>query len=157
MAVNLVAPYLIGIAGLVLGAVVGLLAFSIRRRPAFDARRTTTWDSSITLPLLLGAAGAHLILIPRVELERQVLFGLYGAALIGVSILAFAGVSAWRAGAILFPTGSILAYVYLASTVHQADYVGLLVKLVELGAIVAAVFPVIRRTRSTSKRSTLAG
>ena len=148
---------MVGIAGLVIGAVVGLIVFSIRRGPAFEARPVTTWDSRVTLPLLLSAAGAHLVLIPRVELERQVLFGLYGAALVGVCILAFAGVSAWRAGAILFPVGSILAYVYLASTVHQADYVGLVVKLVELGAIVAAGFPLLRTTRSTGKQSTLAG
>jgi hypothetical protein len=45
-------------------------------------------------------------------------------------------------GAVIFPAGSIAAYFYLALPEHQADYIGLLVKVAELAAIVAAVVPV---------------
>lgn len=157
MKVILIAPYLIALAGLVIGSVVGLVLAAARTRKSSGASPVSERDARITLPLLLGAAGAHLVLIPQVEPERQILFALYGIALVGVGVFATAGISIWRAGAILFPLGSILAYVYFAVLVHQVDYVGLLVKLVEVAAIAAAVSPLLTPTRLGSKRSNLAG
>ena len=134
MHVVLIPNYLFGLAGLVAGGAVGLLVAAVAnngRLPAGDAR--------VTAPLLLAAAVAHLVLIPFVELERQVLFGLYGLALIATVAVGLAGARIWRLGAVLFPAGSILGYAYLAVLGHQADYAGLAIKVVELVAIGSAL------------------
>jgi len=49
-----------------------------------------------------------------------------------------------RIGAVVFPLGSIAGYFFFAFVAHQVDVVGLLVKLVEVVAIVAALVPVLR-------------
>lgn len=132
MGVHLISSYLVAFAGVAAGAIVGVTA-------AVVFRRLRAWDAWITIPLLLVAAGAHLALIPQVETERQVLFGLYGVALLGTVVFAFAGQGIWRVGAVVFPAGSIAGYFYFALPEHQADYVGLIVKLIELAAIAAAI------------------
>ncbi|HET7419201.1 MAG TPA: hypothetical protein VFL27_02340 [Candidatus Dormibacteraeota bacterium] len=148
MTVKLETEYLIAIAGLIAGAGVGL-AIGALRSGAVDR-----WDARLTLPLLLAAAGAHLVLISAVEPLRQVLFGLYTIALICVAVVAAAGVGIWRAGGVLLPAGSISAYFYFALQVHQADFVGLGVKTVELAAIVA-VLAGLARARTTGGRRTV--
>src|SRR5579864_5423287 len=142
MAIHLIQAYLVAIAGLAAGAVIGLIVAATLQRSMH------VWDARVTVPLLLAAAGAHLVLISQVELQRQILFGLYAAALTGVAIFAVAGLGIWRLGAVVFPAGSIAAYFYFALPEHQADYVGLLVKVVELAAIVSAVVPVLVRARA---------
>jgi hypothetical protein len=139
MTIHYVGAYLIALVGLVVGAAAGV---------AVGATREGTlarWDGRLTLPLLLGAAGAHLALIGAVEPLRQTLFGLYGLALLAVVGVAAMGWSIWRLGGTVLPAGSIAAYFYFAIPAHQADYVGLLVKLVELAAIAAVVAPVFTR------------
>jgi hypothetical protein len=93
MAVHLIPAYVVAVAGLAVGAVVGVIVTSTFRRSIAAARSMRAWDAWATVPLLLAAASAHLVLITQVELQRQVLFGLYGAALIGVVVFAFAGLS----------------------------------------------------------------
>jgi len=149
MTVQLVHPYLVAPVGLLVGGGVG---FAVTRM----ARRVEKWDANLTLPLLTGVAGAHLVLIPVVELERQVMFGLYVLAVIAVVALAMLGRRIWRLGAVLLPVGSILGYAYFAVLVHQADYVGLGVKLVELAAVAAAVTPLLNRRRAREARPKLA-
>lgn len=139
--------YVIGLVGLVIGAVVALVIGAIR------GGTMSRWDARSSAPLLLGAAGAHIALISVVEPMRQVLFALYGLALIGVVLFAAAGWSIWRLGAIVFPAASIAAYFYFALPERQADYIGVLVKLVELAAIVAVVVPLLR---TRDRRRTLA-
>lgn len=146
MTIHLVGEYLIAILGLLVGAGVGLAVGAVPRAAL------SGWDAYATLPLLLAAAGAHLSLIGVVEPMRQVLFGLYGLALLGVAGFAALGWSIWRLGAILFPAGSIAAYFYFALSAHQADYVGLGVKLVELAAIAASLAVLIRPEARHSQR-----
>jgi hypothetical protein len=134
----LIPAYLVGIAGLVAGAVAGLVVAWAAKNGRLPAR-----DARLTAPLLLAAAGAHLVLIPAVELERQVFFALYAFALLVTVAMGFAGVSIWRLGAVVFPTGSILAYAYFAVLVHQADYAGLAIKVVEVAAIACALQPLV--------------
>ena len=55
-----------------------------------------------------------------------------------------AGAAVWRLGAVALPAGSILAYAYFAVLAHEADVIGLLVKVVELLAIAAALAPLVR-------------
>ena len=145
MTVHLVQSYLVALAGLVAAGGAGFAATRL-------ARRVGPWDANLTLPLLTGVAGAHLVLIPLVELERQALFGAYVASVLVVVALAFLGVRFWRLGAVLLPAGSILGYAYFAVLVHQADYAGLAVKLVELATIGAAVAPILRRTSAREVR-----
>ena len=145
MSVHLVQAY--AIAGLGVGAAVGLIVTAAFRPTISRTRAMRDWDAWVTVPLLLAAAGAHLILITQVGLQRQVLFGLYGVALIGTAVFAVAGLAIWRLAAVIFPAGSIAAYFYFALPEHQADYIGLLVKVVELAAIVAALVPVFARKR----------
>ncbi len=150
MVLHLIRPYLIALVGLVLGAGLGLVATAIA------GRRTTStlsgWDARLTVPLLLAAAGAHLVLIPAVELQRQVMFGFYVAALTGAVVMAIAGLRIWRLGAVVLPVGSIAAYAYFAVVGHAADIAGIAVKIVELGAILAAVKPVLMRSKSGSEQ-----
>src|SRR5579859_678149 len=134
MHVVLIANYLFGLAGLVAGGAAGLLVAAAARNGRLAAR-----DARVTAPLLLAAAVAHLVLIPFVELERQVLFGLYGLALIATVAIGLAGARIWRLGAVLFPAGSILGYAYFGVLVHQVDYAGLAIKVVELAAIGSAL------------------
>ena len=141
MTVHLIQSYLVAVGGLVVGALVGLITAAV-------FKRLSAWDAWATLPLLLAAAGAHIALIPQVEVQRQVLFGLYGAALVGTVIVALAGLAIWRVGAVFFPAGSIAAYFYFALPTHQADYVGLIVKLVELAAIFSALAGMFARQRA---------
>ena len=129
---HLIQSYLVAVAGLVVGAAAGFIG-------AVVFKRLRAWDAWITIPLLLAAAGAHIALIPQVEMQRQVLFGLYGATLVGTVIVALAGLAIWRLGAVVFPAGSIAAYFYFALPTHQADYIGLIVKLVELAAMCSAL------------------
>ena len=68
MHVVLIPNYLFGLAGLVAGGAVGLLVAAVANNGRLPAR-----DARVTAPLLLAAAVAHLVLIPFVELERQVL------------------------------------------------------------------------------------
>jgi hypothetical protein len=141
MRIFLVPDYLIGLVGLVVGAAIGFGIGAVR------GGSLSRWDARASLPLLLAAGGAHLVLIPVVEPLRQVLFGLYGLALIGVVAFAAAGWSIWRLGGVVFPAGSIAAYFYFALPEHQADYVGLAIKIVEFAAIAAVVAPVLSRER----------
>src|SRR5579859_1843709 len=134
MHVVLIPNYLFGLAGLVAGAAVGLLVAAVAKNGKLAVR-----DARVTAPLLLAAAGAHLVLIPFVELERQVLFALYALALLATVGIGLAGARIWRLGAVFFPVGSILAYAYFAVLVHQADYAGLAIKVVELSAIGSAL------------------
>ena len=147
MTVQFERAYLIALLGLAVGAAVGLIAAA-----AYSRARLGRWDARVTIPLLLAAAGAHLVLIPVVESRRQLLFGRYFAALIGNVIFAMVGLSIWRLGAVLLPFGSVLAYFYFAFQVHQADYVGLTVKVVEVAAIAAALVPITRRGRDHVKQ-----
>jgi hypothetical protein len=145
--------YLVAVAGLVAGAGAGWLLAAVVNRPNGGRGRLGRWDARLTVPLLLGAAGAHLALIPIVEVQRQVMFGLYVLALLGTVVTAMAGKAIWRLGAVVLPAGSILACAYFAALAHQADVVGLAVKLVELGAIGAALWPAIAvRRRSQTPR-----
>ena len=152
MAVHIVQSYLVAVAGLVVGAVMGLVAAALLRNRIAARGSVRRWDAWVTLPLLLAAAGRALTLIPQVEMLRQVLFGLYAASLIGTVIFALGGLAIWRLGALLFPAGSIAAYFDFALSGHQADYVGLLVKVVELAAIIAALVPVFMRERAYGER-----
>jgi hypothetical protein len=105
-------------------------------------------DARLTAPLLLAAGAAHFFLIPEVELERQVLFGLYGLGVLATVAVGLAGFRIWRLGAVLLPAGSILAYFYFGALVHQVDYAGLTIKLVETLAFVSALWPVVAVRRS---------
>jgi hypothetical protein len=145
MTVKLETEYLIAIVGLIVGGGIGV-AVGAMRSAAIDI-----WDARVTLPLLLAAAGAHLVLISAVEPMRQILFGLYGLGLIGVAVFAAAGLGIWRAGGVLLPAGSIAAYFYFAIPEHQADFVGLGVKIIELAAIVAVIGG-LARARSAGER-----
>ena len=152
MTIQLVNEYLVALIGLVVGAGAGLIAGAVYGRATPRGVPLGRWDTRVTIPLLLAAAGAHLVLIPLVESRRQVLFGLYFAALIGAVIFAMAGLSIWRLGAVLLPVGSVLAYFYFALQVHEADYVGLAVKVVELAAVAAAGLPIARRRRDFTRK-----
>ena len=145
MTVHLIQSYVVALAGLAVGAAVGLIA-------AAALKRMATWDAWVTVPLLLGAAGAHIALIPQVEMQREVLFGLYAASLIGTVIVGIGKVGIWRAGAVIFPAGSIAAYFYFAIPTHQADYVGLVVKVFELAAICSAIVGAFTRERAYGGR-----
>jgi hypothetical protein len=145
--VQYVSQYLIAVVGLVVGAVAGLVLAGVMSRRARDANRLDRWDASVTIPLLLAAAGAHLALVPVVELQRQLMFCLYVLALIVTVALALSGWRIWRLGAVLLPLGSILAYGYFAVQVHAADWIGLGVKLVELAVVAAALGPVLAARR----------
>jgi hypothetical protein len=149
MTVHFVAAYAGGLAGMVVGAAAGLVT-------AMTVRRADAWDARLTLPLVLAAGAAHVSLIPVVEPQRQIMFGLYFLAMTGVFVLGLLRVSIWRLGAVLFPSGSIAAYFYFAFIVHQADYIGLSVKLVELAVIIAALVPVLGGKREREGRQTLA-
>ena len=135
MAIHFEAEYVPAIVGLLIGGAVGYLVAGMRGPTPTDVR--------VTLSLLLGAATAHLFLIPVVERERQILFGLYFIALALTFGVALAGTGVWKLGAVLFPAGSILGYFYFAIGAHEVDYIGLLVKVVELGVIVAAARSVV--------------
>jgi hypothetical protein len=141
--VQFIPQYLVAVVGIGVGASAAWILAAANNRRSGDAKRIDGWDARVTLPLLLGAAGAHLALIPVVEVQRQLMFGLYVLALIITVALGFAGWRIWRLGAVLLPLGSIAAYAYFAVQVHEADVVGLAVKLVELAAVAAAVRPVI--------------
>ena len=144
--------YLVAVIGLGVGAAAGIvLAAAMRRRPA-DANRLVASDAWIAVPLLLAAAGAHLVLMRVVEQQQQMLFGLYGVGLLVTVALGAAGWRIWRLGAVLLPLGSILAYGYFAGREHGADVVGLVVKVVELAAIGAALWPVLSARRQTQQR-----
>jgi len=141
--VQYIPQYLVAVVGMAVGGSAGLLLAAAINRRSVDAQRLDGWDARFTIPLLLAAAGAHLALVPVVELQRQLMFGLYVSALIITVALALVGWRIWRLGAVLLPLGSILAYAYFAGQVHEADVVGLLVKIVELAAAAAALRPVI--------------
>jgi len=150
--IQFVPQYMVAVLGLAVGAAAGIvLAAAMRRRPAL-ANRLIASDAWIAVPLLLAAAGAHLVLIPVVEQQQQMLFGLYGVGLLVTVALGAAGWRIWRLGAVLLPLGSIVAYGYFAGREHEADVVGLVVKLVELAAIGAAVWPVLSARRQTQER-----
>ena len=149
--IQFVPQYLGAVIGLGVGAAAGIVLIAAMRRLAAQANRLAGSDAWIAAPLLLAAAGAHLTLIPVVELERQVLFGLYGVALLVTVALGIAGWRIWRLGAVLLPLGSILAYGYFAGREHEADVVGLVVKVVELAAIGAAAWPVLSARRQTQE------
>ena len=131
MTLHFVPSYVPALFGLVIGAAGGYVIAARGRVPA--------WDARFTLPLLLGAAVAHLLLIPVVEPARQIMFGLYFVALAVTFAVALAGIGAWKIGAVLFPVGSVLGYFYFAMGAHQVDFIGLAVKLVEVGVIFAAL------------------
>jgi len=152
--VQFIPQYLVAVVGIVVGGSAGWMLAAAMNRRSGDAKRIDGWDARVTLPLLLAAAGAHLALIPVVELQRQLMFGLYVLALIITVALAVGGWRIWRLGAIFLPLGSILAYGYFAGQVHEADVVGLVVKTVELMAVAAAARPVIaaRRVRGRNQR-----
>ena len=116
------------------GAVAGWLI-------ATRVNRAGEWDARVTLPLLLGAGAAHLALIPVVERQRQIMFGLYFVAMAGTFVFALLRLGIWRLGAVAFPAGSIAAYFYFGAMVHEVDYIGLAVKVVEAAVIVAAIRP----------------
>jgi hypothetical protein len=137
--------YLAALAGLALGALTGWVAAAILSRSRGREGGLSSWDARLTVPLLLAAAGAHLALLPAVEPMRMLLFSLYGAALLATVVLAFAGIRIWRLGAIALPAGSVVAYFYFAVAAHEADVIGLLVKAIEVLAILAALAPLLRR------------
>jgi hypothetical protein len=145
--VQFIPQYLVAVIGLVVGVSSGWIVSATMNRRSGDATRIDGWDARVTIPLLLAAAGAHLALIPIVELQRKLMFGLYVLALIITVALAVAGWRIWRLGAVLLPLGSILAYGYFAGQVHEADVVGLTVKIVELAAVAAALRPVVSARR----------
>src|SRR5438477_12434119 len=138
MTIQLEQECLVALLGLAVGAAAGLSAAAAYSRAAPRRIPLGPWDARVTIPLLLAAAGAHLVLIPVVEPTRQLLFGLYFAALIGAVVFALAGLSIWRLGAALLPAGSIAAYFSFALHVHHADYVWLTVKVIEPAAVAAA-------------------
>jgi hypothetical protein len=140
MHVVLIPDYLFGVAGLVAGGAAGIAVAAVAKNGRLPAR-----DARVTMPLLLAAAGAHLVLIPFVELERQALFALYALALIATVAIGLAGARIWRLGAIFFPAGSILGYAYFAVLVQQTDYAGLAIKVVELIAIASALASFVSR------------
>ena len=143
MTLHFVSAYLPAVAGLVIGGLVGYLIAGRGGASSSGAR--------MTLALLFAAAIAHLSLIPVVERERQIMFGLYFLALALTFGAALLGVGAWKIGAVLFPAGSILGYFYFAYGAHEVDFIGLAVKVVELGVIVTAVRSVVsaRKVLST--------
>ena len=143
--------YIAALAGLPLGALAGLLAAAVAGRARAGEHGLSKWDARLTVPLLLAAAGAHLALLPAVEPMRVLLFSLYAAALAGTAVMAFMGIRIWRLGAVAFPAGSVLAYLYFAIGAHEADQIGLLVKAVELLAIIAALVPFVRRGQATTR------
>jgi hypothetical protein len=149
MELHYVGAYVVAVPALIVGGVVGAAATAFRRAPR-------GWDARVTVPLVLAAGAAHLSLIPAVELQRQVLFGLYFLAMAGVVAFALLGFGIWRLGAIVFPVGSIAGYFYFGFVVHQVDYVGLAVKLVELAAVASALVPLMRRTSTPDAPKTLA-
>ena len=138
--------YVVALSGLLVGGVTGYLV-------ALGKGTGSRWDRRVTLPLVLAAGAAHLALIPVVEQERQLLFGLYFLGMAGVFLFALLGIGVWRLGAILLPAGSILAYFYFGLIVHEVDVIGLLVKAVEVAAIVAVIVGVVAADgRETVKR-----
>jgi hypothetical protein len=141
MSFQLISSYWIAIVGAVVGAIVGLVLAVWRGRMVDPTSTTTVWDLRVTIPLLFAAAGGHIVLVPQMTQQNQLLFSLYTAAIIVVAILAYGGFSIWRLGAVLFPLGSIAAYFYYAIPARSADYIGLGLKIVELAAIVAALVP----------------
>lgn len=138
MTIQLVREYLVALPGLLVGGGIAMAVGAAR------GGTITRWDARVSLPLLVAALGAHVVLITAVEPTRQLLFGLYALALLGVVGCALVGWSIWRLGGVVFPAGSIAAYFYFAIQVHEADYVGLLVKLVELGTIAAVLLPLFK-------------
>jgi len=150
--VQLIPQYLVALIGMAVGGSGGLVLAAAMNRRSGDARRLDGWDARVTIPLLLAAAGAHLALVPVVELQRQLMFGLYVLALIITVAMALVGWGIWRLGAVLLPVGSILAYAYFAGQVHEADVVGLTVKIVELAAVAAALRPVIAARSARGRR-----
>jgi hypothetical protein len=157
--VQFIQQYLVAVAGLVAGAGAGWVLAASTNGTRGGGGRLARWDARLTIPLLLAAAGAHLALIPIVELQRQVMFGLYVLALLGTVAVAMAGPAIWRLGAILLPAGSIFAYAYFATVAHQADVVGIAVKVVEVSAIGAALWPAIaaRQNRQEPRRHASSG
>jgi ABC-type antimicrobial peptide transport system permease subunit len=143
--------YIAALAGLPVGAVAGLLPAALFGRSGNGEQGLSSWDARLTVPLLMAAAGAHLALLPAVEQMRMLLFSLYAAALVVSVVLAFTGMGIWRLGAVALPAGSILAYFYFAVGAHQADVIGLLVKAVELLAIIAALVPLVRRRQERAR------
>ena len=83
-----------------------------------------------------------------VELERKLMFGLYFLSVVVVVVMALFGWRIWRLGAVLLPVGSILGYAYFAVQVHEVDYIGLFIKVVEVLTIAAALIPLFARGRS---------
>ena len=150
--VQFIPQYLDAVVGMGVGAAAGWIVAAATNRRSGDATRLGGWDAHVTVPLLLAAAGAHLALVPVVELQRQLMFSLYVLALIVTVVLAVGGWGIWRLGAVLLPLGSILAYGYFAGLVHEADVVGLAVKFVELAAVAAALRPVISGRRRVQDR-----
>ena len=142
--------YLPALAGLLLGALAGLVLTAVGRRSEI-ARRLSDWDARLTAPLLVAAAGAHLALLPVVERQRVVLFSIYAIALLLTVAAGIAGQWAWRVGAVALPAGSILAYAYFAVLAHEADVVGLVIKAAEVAAIAAALTPVVRGRAARSR------
>ena|SRR5689334_4515506 len=150
--VQFIPQYLVAVVGMAVGGAGGsVLAAALNRRSG-DATRLGGWDARVTIPLLLAAAGAHLSLVPVVELQRQLMFGLYVLALIITVAMALAGWRIWRLGAVLLPLGSIFAYAYFGAQVHEADVVGLSVKVVELATVAAALRPVIAARSAGGQR-----
>jgi hypothetical protein len=152
--VNLVKDYVPAVAALPVGFIFGLALAWAGKRFGLGGGRLEHWDARITVPLLVAAAAAHLALLPVVEHMRVVLFTLYAISVLATVALAIAGIGIWRIGAVLFPLGSIAGYFYFALLVHEADVVGLLIKVVEVLAIVAAVVPILRK-RAAGERWTL--
>ena len=131
--------YLPALLGLPLGLVAGLILTALVR-----GRELAAWDARVTLPLLLGAAAAHLALLTSVEQPRAIFFVLYALSIFATVASGLVGVALWRLAAVALPAASILAYGYFAAVAHEADVIGLLVKVAELAAIAAALIPVLR-------------
>src|SRR6266852_9361977 len=104
--VQLIPQYLVALIGMAVGGSGGLVLAAAMNRRSGDAKRIDGWDARVTIPLLLAAAGAHLALVPVVELQRQLMFGLYVLALIITVAMALVGWRIWRLGAIFLPLGS---------------------------------------------------
>jgi len=142
MAVQFVQSYLVALGGLVIGAAAGFAVAQVRGAAIGDR------GAKLTVTLLAAVGTAHLVLIPVVELERKVMFGLYFVSVVVVVVMALFRWRIWRLGAVLLPVGSILGYAYFAVMVHQVDYIGLAVKVVEVATIAAALTPLFAHRQS---------
>ncbi len=95
-------------------------------------------------PATAGSGGGAPRPAHVVEQPRAIFFVLYALSIFATVAGGLVGVALWRLAAFALPAASILAYGYFAAVAHEADVIGLLVKVAELAAIAAALIPVLR-------------